>query len=212
MKCLGHEVAGPALVLLFALFVLLDDAGGFGLPAVGGDDVAVVLHGLGPVVHEVLIDVVVVDQRLAGIMGQQTLGEVGDDVLGIEAWFQGFKHCDAFPSVNVEVGVHAGDEGGELRMLVNGGFDSGLVHGEVEVAGAAFPKQRLSELRADGPIAFEVIDIGGGDTALQVACDVLNVLGLLAVDVAREVEVELVLFDLRERNHPREFGKFDAAG
>ena len=33
------------------------------------------------------------------------------------------------------------------------------------------------------------------------ALDVLNVLGLLAVDVARDVEVELVLLDLSERDH-----------
>ena len=56
---LGDEVAGPALVLLLALLVLLDDAVGLGLPAVGGDQVAVVLHGLSPVVHQVLVDVVV---------------------------------------------------------------------------------------------------------------------------------------------------------
>ena len=72
---LGDEVAGPALVLLLALLVLLDDAVGLGLPAVGGDQVAVVLHGLGPVVHQVLIDVVGVDERLAGVVGEQVFGE-----------------------------------------------------------------------------------------------------------------------------------------
>ena len=30
----------------------------FGLPAVGGDQVTIVLHRLGPVVHQVLIDIV----------------------------------------------------------------------------------------------------------------------------------------------------------
>ena len=82
---LGHEVAGPALVLLLALLVLLDDAVGLGLPAIGGDQVAVVLHGLGPVVHQVLIDVVVVDERLAGVVGEQVLGQRGDDFLRMAA-------------------------------------------------------------------------------------------------------------------------------
>ena len=85
---LGHEVAGPALVLLLALLVLLDDAVGLGLPAIGGDQVAVVLHGLGPVVHEVLIDVVFVDERLAGVVGEQVLGERGDDFLGMATGLQ----------------------------------------------------------------------------------------------------------------------------
>ena len=84
---LGGEVAGDenwrgnevgleaALALLevvllrpdeFVVLVLdLNDLAGLRalLPAVGGDQVAIVLHGLGPVVHEVLIDVVGVEQR-----------------------------------------------------------------------------------------------------------------------------------------------------
>ena len=75
MSGLGDQVAGPALVLLLALLVLLDDAVGLGLPAVGGDQVAVVLHRLGPVVHQVLIDVVGVDERLAGVVGEQAFGQ-----------------------------------------------------------------------------------------------------------------------------------------
>ena len=36
------------------------------------------------------------------------------------------------------MGIHAGDEGGELRVLVDGGLDGRLLHGEIEVAGAAW--------------------------------------------------------------------------
>ena len=82
---LGNQVAGPAFVLLLALLVLLDDAVGLGLPAIGGDQVAVVLHGLGPVVHEVLIDVVGVDERLAGVVGEQVFGKRGDHLLRMAA-------------------------------------------------------------------------------------------------------------------------------
>ncbi len=38
-----------------------------------------------------------------------------------------------------EVGVHAGDEGGELGVLVDRGLDGRLLHGEIEVAGAVRP-------------------------------------------------------------------------
>src|ERR1019366_8350475 len=51
----GDEIAGPALVLLLALLVGLQDARGARHPAVGGDEVAVVLHGLSPIVHQMLI-------------------------------------------------------------------------------------------------------------------------------------------------------------
>ena len=53
------------------------------LPAVGGDEVAIVLHGLGPVVHEVLIDVVGVEQRRGLEGGEQVLGDGFDQRLGM---------------------------------------------------------------------------------------------------------------------------------
>src|SRR5437899_41957 len=40
--------------------------------------------------------------------------------------------------------------------------------------------------------------------------DVLNVLGLLAVNVTREVEVEIVLLDLLEADHARVFREFQS--
>ena len=99
------------------------------------------------------------------------------------------------------MGVHAGDEGGELGMLVDGGLDRRLVHGEVEIAGTVGLEQRFAQLRADRPVRLERIDIGGGNAALQMPVDVLDILGRLAVDVARQVEVEVVLLDLLERDH-----------
>ena len=93
---------------------------GLGLPAVGGDQVAVVLHRLGPVVHQVLVDVVGVDQRLAGVVGEQVLGQRGDDLLGMAAGLQRLERRGASLPPGGEMGVHAGDEGGELRVLVDG--------------------------------------------------------------------------------------------
>src|SRR5438552_3859548 len=81
-KGLGDEVAGPSLVLLFPLFIFLDHAIGFGLPAIGGDEVPVVLHGCRPVIHEVLIHVVFVDEGLATVVGQQVFGQISNQSLG----------------------------------------------------------------------------------------------------------------------------------
>ena len=61
---------------------------GLRLPAVRGDQVAVVLHGRGPVIHQVLIDVVAGDQRLVRVVGQQALAEADDQGLGGEAGLQ----------------------------------------------------------------------------------------------------------------------------
>ena len=61
----------------------------------------------------------------------------------------------------------------------------------------------MPEVRADGPVVRERIDSGSGDAALQVAGDVLQVLGRLAVEVARQVEVEVVLLALRDADQAR---------
>ena len=81
MRVFGTRSQVQPLSTLLALLVLFDDAVGLGLPAIGGDQIAVVLHGLGPVIHQVLIDVVFVDERLAAVVGEQVFGEVGNDLL-----------------------------------------------------------------------------------------------------------------------------------
>ena len=56
------------------------------------------------------------------------------------------------------------------------------------------------------------IDIGGGDAATQVSRNVLHVLRRLAVDVAWQVEVELISLDLCEAHHAGVFGNFELPG
>src|SRR5690606_8722126 len=60
---LGQKVAGPALVLDLALLVGFHSTPRQRHPAVGNDQVGVVLHGFGPVVHQVLVNVVGIEQR-----------------------------------------------------------------------------------------------------------------------------------------------------
>ena len=103
--------------------------------------------------------------------------------------------------VGVEV-FHLVDEGGKLRVLINSGLDGLFAHRKVEVAGAVFFEQCLAQAGAYLPVALQGIDVSGGDAAAQVAVDILDVFGLLAVDVARDVEVEVVLvFDFVQRHH-----------
>jgi hypothetical protein len=88
---------------------------GLGLPAVGGDEVPVVLHGLRPVVHQVLVDVVFVDERLASVMRQQILGKGGADFLRVKASLQSLERGGALLPPGGKQGVHAL---GECRTLL----------------------------------------------------------------------------------------------
>ena len=84
-------------------------------------------------------------------------------------------------------GLHLGD--GKLQLAVAGAV------GLLEQGGA--------HAGDDLPVAAERIDVALGDAAAQVAVDVLHVLRLGAVDVAREVEVVVVLRvgDFRDGHH-----------
>jgi hypothetical protein len=106
------------------------------------------------------------------------------------------------------MGVHPGNEGRELGMLVDGGLDGRFLHRKVEVAWAVVLKQSLPEIWADGPIAAERVHIPRRDAALQMSLNVLKVLGLLAVDIAQKVEVEVVLLDFLEAHHAGIFRDF----
>jgi hypothetical protein len=63
-------------------------------PSVSGDEVAVVLHGLDPVVHEVLIHVVGIEQRRSPEGGEQILGDGFDERLGMPVLGEAFEARD----------------------------------------------------------------------------------------------------------------------
>src|SRR5215203_1941519 len=134
-----------------------------------------------------LIDVVGVDKWLVKVVSEQALGQLRDDLLGMAADSQAFKRRGALLPPDGEMGVHAGDEGGELGVAVDGGLDGGLVHRKAKVTPALFPEQGMPELRTDIPVALERIDVSLGDAAPQVPRDVLQVFGGLAVNIARRM-------------------------
>lgn len=198
----GQQVAGPTLVLFLALFVLLYDPIGRRLPAVGGHQVGIVLHGRRPVVEQVLVDVVGVDERALGVVDEQAFANVDDQLLGVEAGRQGLELLRPRLAPDGEVAVHAGDEGGEFGVAVDAGLDGGFGDGQIKVAGAPGLEQACPELRADGPVAGQGLDVGERDAALEMAFDILLVLALAGVDVARQVEVVVVLLDFVVTNQP----------
>ncbi len=84
---------------------------------------------------------------------------------GWQPAFSAFSVLRVFVAPGGEMRVHAGDEGGELRVLVDRGLDRRLFHGEIEIAGAVGLNKRASQLRADGPVALQRIDIAVGNAA-----------------------------------------------
>jgi hypothetical protein len=112
----------------FGLLVLVvEDELGLGglLPAVPGDEVAVVLHGLFPVVHEVLIDVVGVEPRSFLEGGEQVFGDGLDEGLGAAILGDALDlGSDGFFPAREELGGGL-VEGSELRVGKDGGFDVG---------------------------------------------------------------------------------------
>jgi hypothetical protein len=82
-------------------------------------------------------------------------------------------------------------------------------HGAIEVAGAPVLEECVPELRTDFPIASERIDVGDRNATLKVTGDVLKILGRLAINVARQIEVEVVILDLGEGDHARVFRNID---
>ncbi len=72
----------------FAVLVLLNDAFRFRFPAAGRNRVAIVLHCACPVVHQMLVDGIVVDERFSSIVGQQRFADVDNQFLWLVARFE----------------------------------------------------------------------------------------------------------------------------
>ncbi len=56
-----------------------------GLPTILGNHVYVILHGVGPVAHQVLVYIVFIDQTGFGKYAQDILGECFDQLFGVTA-------------------------------------------------------------------------------------------------------------------------------
>ena len=165
-----------------------------------------------PVVQEVLVDGVGVDEELALGVVQQVFREVVDDLLWQAVDLELAQAEGSHLPPLHEMGLQAGDEGAELGVTVDGGLELGGLDEEVVVAGAVRLEQGGAEGGADLPILLEGIEVPCRDAAVEVAADVLDVLGLLGIDVAGQVEVEVVLLDLVMRDVAGVAGVFLGVG
>jgi hypothetical protein len=119
---ISSQVQPLSLVLPF-LSVSTMNPGCFCHPAVGRDEIRVVLHGLGPVVHEVLIDVVGVEQRRLAEGGEQVLGDALDQCLGVAVLAEALS-CGCGRAPAFEPLAHRAVERGELGWPKIAGFTS----------------------------------------------------------------------------------------
>ncbi len=145
------------------------------LPAVAGDQVGVVPHRRRPVVHEVLVDRICIDQRLAAVVLKKSLAERMDELLRLEAWLECLELLCLRIAPCREVGIHPLDEGRELRMAIDAGLDGRLVDGQVQVALPVGLEQRTAQLRANVPVGLQRVHVGHWNPALQMPFDVLPV-------------------------------------
>jgi hypothetical protein len=128
-----------------------------------------------------------------------------DEGLGVAAGSVGGEAFEARRIGRLPFGeefVHAGLERGELRVPENGGLHVGS--GQFTIAGVFRLFEQGGAHGGDNlPVTIKGVDVTLRDAAAQMAVDVLDVLRLGAVDVAREIEVEVVLrvTDFRDRHH-----------
>src|SRR5271165_1434031 len=85
-------------------------------------------------------------------------------------------------------------KGGEFGVAKDGGFDFANRDLELRVTGpTGIFEQRGAHSREYLPVPFEGINVAVRDATPQVGINVLEVLRVAAVNVAREVEIEVVL-------------------
>lgn len=81
-----------------------------------------------------LIDIVLVDKRFVGVVGEQALRHLSDEVFRMKTCLQRLERDNALPAPVGKQGIHALDEADEFRVLVDGGLDGKLYDGQIKVA------------------------------------------------------------------------------
>ena len=145
----------------FLVFDLTDFAGLRAcFPPCIGDEVAIVLHGLRPVVHEVLIDVVGVEQRGGLESGEQILGDGFDERLGMAVLGEAFEQRRARLLPLGEEPSGGFVERGELGVAEDGELHLDNRESQLAVAGAVeLLEQSSSQSRHNFPVIAERIHV-----------------------------------------------------
>ena len=68
--------------------------------------------------------------------------------------------------------LHVGQEGRELRVAVNAGFDGRFFDGKIHVARTRWPEQVRFEIGAYGPIGRQRLDIARRNATVEMGFDV----------------------------------------
>ena len=93
-------------------------------------------------------------------------------------------------------------KGLELGMCEDGVFDLLFFNSECNIFFPQRPKEVRAKCRGDIPVVLKCIDILLRNAAEQVCPDVLYVFGFLRIDIAGQIEVELIfMLDLVQRDH-----------
>ncbi|MNJ37218.1 hypothetical protein D3C77_320280 [compost metagenome] len=169
------------------------------LPAIDDQLVHVILQGGVPVILKVLVDVIRIQKRCGLEAMQQVFGQQLEQRLRLVANGDTgeVRAVLAVPAVKQ---IHHGlAEGVELGVVEDARLDLADRHCEVKVARALRLEQSAAQIRHYFPVALQGLDITLGDAAVQVGLDVLKILLFAGVDIARDIQVEVVGLDLGQR-------------
>ena len=201
-QLLWDKIAGPAFVHDLLLLVFNQNAVGLGLPAISGDYVTVILHYLSPVVHQVLINIIFGDEAFTGVVRQKIFGKVGYHIFGMEACFQFFQVNSALLFPFGKQRIHLFGKDFKLWVLQDRLLDLLFFHLQMGIlCPCAFFKKSGFQGRVDCPVVFERLNISIRNVSLQMSFNILNILGFLTVDIAGDVQVVFVFFNVGEWDH-----------
>ena len=171
------DLIGPDLNGLAVFFFLLDYIliGYFspGLIAVVADRIHIVLHSLRPVFHQHFIDIILVQKRHLGKIGQQQFRNSGNQLLWLDSLIQLHQiggHSLFPPGISV---VHLIRMVNKFRVSGDRGDDLALLYHWMQISLAQRLKKDLPQRRVLSPIFGHAVHIGFRNAAVQMGVDVL---------------------------------------
>ncbi|KAF5035100.1 hypothetical protein DSECCO2_589140 [anaerobic digester metagenome] len=154
--------------LLDLLLLILDDPAGLRPcdPPLGGDEIDVVLHPPGPVIHQALVGVVLIQQWQAGEPHDHILRERTNDLPRFCAGIERPKTRLVRRPPLVKDGGDPGHVGRKLRVGEDGRLHLRRLDLRLQVPGPTVrPEQRIPQRREDRPVALQGVDVPARDAA-----------------------------------------------
>ena len=200
-QCFRDKLAFPALVLLLfflGLFIFGDLVNVLCLApcviAILRQDKNIIRHGFLPIGKKNLIDVILIYQLNIGILGNEDFRKLNNILFELYELINIAEPLVHLVHPSIKCHINAFSISGKFLVGIYGRTHIVLVDVKLVIALSQRREKLFLQFREECPVSLHRVHINSRNATVQVRLDVLQIFRNGAIDIARDVEIIIVLY------------------